>query len=308
MTVPFVITHFRSVTETRGTRVTLSPEEMAAWFERQLAHAPTPSSSESERRDQKRRHLPVWCAAVLRDDIRKDVRVEHVTCLVFDFDGCPVAMPDAIAALRCLVAGHTSFSHRMKPGHCFRLVVPISRPLSTDEHALLWVMFERRFASVGAPLDRKARNPARAWYVPCKGPHYASFAELDRPVLDVDRALAYVPRALEPRRERARHGGTGSTDVTTSAPSSVLERASRYLASMPPAIQGSDGSGATMRAAVAMVRGFALDDADALALLVHEFNPRCVPPWSARELQHKVASAAKATRAGLGYLLNKRPR
>lgn len=92
---------------------------------------------------------------------------------------------------------------------------------------------------------------------------------------------------------------------TRSAPRlEAVERAALYLEKMPPAISGSDGHGATMRAALVLVRGFDLSEEDALDLLVHEYNPRCQPPWSVRELRHKVTSAAKAGRVGRGYLLS----
>jgi hypothetical protein len=42
------------------------------------------------------------------------------------------------------------------------------------------------------------------------------------------------------------------------------------------------------------VHGFALGDADALSLLT-EWNRGCVPPWSERELRHKIESASKAS-------------
>jgi hypothetical protein len=82
-------------------------------------------------------------------------------------------------------------------------------------------------------------------------------------------------------------------------------RAAAYLDAMPPSIAGQRGHDALWAAAVAMVRGFDLDEGDALDLLEHVFNPRCLPPWSRRELQHKVRSASRADRAGRGYLLRR---
>jgi len=51
------------------------------------------------------------------------------------------------------------------------------------------------------------------------------------------------------------------------------------------------------------VHGFALGEADALALL-REWNGSCVPPWSESELVHKIKSAANAVHLlPRGYLL-----
>jgi hypothetical protein len=72
---------------------------------------------------------------------------------------------------------------------------------------------------------------------------------------------------------------------------SPLERARRYIAKCPAAISGQGGHNATFHVAACLVHGFALDEADTLTLL-REFNQRCVPPWSAGELVHKIKSAA----------------
>jgi hypothetical protein len=106
--------------------------------------------------------------------------------------------------------------------------------------------------------------------------------------------LAPRPAPAAPRFVPARAG----VDVD------VLGRARRYLAVMEPSVQGQGGSTRALWAAVAMVRGFALDADTALALLLSDaWNARCLPPWSERELRHKVASADRSSKP-LGFLLN----
>ncbi|MEP7125056.1 MAG: bifunctional DNA primase/polymerase [Byssovorax sp.] len=84
----------------------------------------------------------------------------------------------------------------------------------------------------------------------------------------------------------------------------VRARASAYLAKMPPAISGEGGHRVALRAAIALVRGFDLPPQVALDLLARDFNPRCDPPWSLAELEHKISSAIRASRVGApGYLL-----
>ena len=83
----------------------------------------------------------------------------------------------------------------------------------------------------------------------------------------------------------------------------VIERARRYIAKCPPAVQGHNGSDATFHVAAVLVHGFALSENDALVLL-REWNGSCVPPWSEAELIHKINSASNAThREARGYLL-----
>jgi hypothetical protein len=86
-----------------------------------------------------------------------------------------------------------------------------------------------------------------------------------------------------------------------SAPPDVIERARRYLAKLPPAISGQGGHKATFHAACVLVRGFVLERDDALQLM-REWNETCQPPWTERELEHKVDDALKQP-GWRGYLL-----
>ena len=84
---------------------------------------------------------------------------------------------------------------------------------------------------------------------------------------------------------------------------SVIERARRYIAKCPAAVSGQGGHNATFHVAAVLVHGFALPDGDAMALIL-EWNRSCQPPWSERELRHKVESATRATHAQpRGHLL-----
>ena len=83
---------------------------------------------------------------------------------------------------------------------------------------------------------------------------------------------------------------------------SAVERAKRYLASVPAAIAGQHGDVHTFRVCCRLVRGFALDDAQALDVLA-EWNARCQPPWSADELLDKLRRAARYGREPVGGLL-----
>lgn len=119
------------------------------------------------------------------------------------------------------------------------------------------------------------------------------------PDLDVAPCPAWIVRLLGARREPK------APPLSSRAPVDVVARARAYLARLDPSIQGENGSGRAMWAAVAMVRGFNLDAQTALALMIQDFNPRCVPLWSRRELEHKIASAVvRFTRYSPGFLLN----
>jgi putative DNA primase/helicase len=71
----------------------------------------------------------------------------------------------------------------------------------------------------------------------------------------------------------------------------ALSRASAYLAKCDPAISGQGGHDQTFKVACALLHGFHLDDETAYSLLLNDYNPRCVPLWTEKELRHKVESA-----------------
>ena len=85
-------------------------------------------------------------------------------------------------------------------------------------------------------------------------------------------------------------GEPGGEDPAQSA---EYGRARRYVAAMPAAVSKQGGHSRTMAAARAVVYGFDLGADLGFQLLNAEFNPRCRPAWSEKELRHKCADADK---------------
>lgn len=123
-----------------------------------------------------------------------------------------------------------------------------------------------------------------------------------------DVPIAALPPALLARivaYEAAKVATPRSASVTArpaTAMHDTIERARRYLAKMDASVSGSRGHDTAFRAACAMVEGFALDADTALSLLMEEWNGRCTPPWTERELRHKCDDAAKKA-VHVGFLL-----
>ena len=86
----------------------------------------------------------------------------------------------------------------------------------------------------------------------------------------------------------------------------VLDRVRRYVAALPPAIAGQHGDLHTFRVCCRLVRGFALEDSEALMLLA-DWNTRCEPPWSEHELMNKIRRARRYGREPIGGLLEMQP-
>lgn len=74
--------------------------------------------------------------------------------------------------------------------------------------------------------------------------------------------------------------------------SSLAHRARCYLDAIPPAVSGARGHDKAFAAARALVSFMqkGLPEADAWSILL-DYNTRCEPPWSERELQHKWTEA-----------------
>jgi RecA-family ATPase len=70
-----------------------------------------------------------------------------------------------------------------------------------------------------------------------------------------------------------------------------IKGAKAYLAKLPPAISGQGGHPATYRAASILAHGFELGWDDAWALLQEWNVTHCSPPWSEKELRHKLNDA-----------------
>ena len=82
-------------------------------------------------------------------------------------------------------------------------------------------------------------------------------------------------------------------------------RAQRFLLAVEPAVAGQHGDLRTFRICCRVVRGFELSDHEAMSVL-SEWNARCQPPWSERELLIKVQNARKYGREPLGALVGSR--
>ena len=86
-----------------------------------------------------------------------------------------------------------------------------------------------------------------------------------------------------------------------------LRGARAYLRATPPAIQGQGGDTHTYQVVCRIVRGFDLSEADARDVLA-EWNRTCVPPWSERELDEKIAGALKYGTEPIGARAEERRR
>ena len=81
--------------------------------------------------------------------------------------------------------------------------------------------------------------------------------------------------------------------VSPVSPADMAEaerRAIAYINAMPEAIEGCNGSADALRVCNKL-HDFGLDQDTAKRIFVDHFNPRCVPEWSDKEIDHKLDAA-----------------
>lgn len=257
--------------------------------------------------------LPAVSFALFRGDRRASSNVEICTALGYDDDKGHPDPGAYVAGLRAAFPGcgwflYSTFSSTPTAWR-FRPIFALSRPVSTAEYATLWPVVAEYLEEVGVRVDMKCKDSGRLFFSPTRPPNGAYFSHVEAGAaldvdawLDVARELAQLDAKAADAAD-ARRAARHASRRTTGAVASPLERARRYAASVPGAVQGQDGSGATVRLALALVRGFELCDADALEIL-SGWNAECKPRWSARELAHKVTDAREKGRLPFGFLLN----
>lgn len=142
----------------------------------------------------------------------------------------------------------------------------------------------------GEPTDDRPHRRSSVLEIPdgwAEGPVPPELLEALADSLVVDPPAPPPP----PSAPRPRAGGDGRWAPEV--------RAAAYLEKCEPAISGQAGHKKAFKAACKVGPGFDLPPAVARRLLAEVYNPTCVPPWSDRELEHKVAEAYKVeTRRG----------
>lgn len=237
------------------------------------------------------------------DDYRHLRNVRGIYGPALDFDDLDASQVEPLIrwASRWLGVAHTTKRHTDSAPRV-RVVLLTDRPYTAEEHVPLWLALSDAAYRRGFVADGQAKGASKAWMWPCRtdsGP--GRVWELPGRPVRVDAAIAYG-RELMTEPEPESHDRPINHD-----PERTIDRARRYLATCDPAISGQGGQRALFWAALTMTRGFLLNPDDAAALLMSDYNPRCQPPWSEREVRRYCHNARNARgRMSLGQLLNER--
>jgi hypothetical protein len=110
-------------------------------------------------------------------------------------------------------------------------------------------------------------------------------------------------KSLEASSNDAPQETTESDVLTIERARTEKDRAILYLQKVPPAIAGDDGHGHTFSTVCRLVELFSLNQTELIEAL-EGWNETCDPPWSYKELKHKVKEAMKNTSYGGGETLS----
>lgn len=166
--------------------------------------------------------LPGWSPATFQGDYRKLARVERVSALVLDLEPPKRGATQEGATLEQIHEAwapvghllHSSYSHRLLgiegpegapplPRNCFRLILPLGRPVLAEEYRRLARWAYQRHAAAQIPTDTGASDPSRLWFVPAarpgEGPILVGTCWVER-LLDPD-AILQIPEPPRPEPE-----------------------------------------------------------------------------------------------------------
>ena len=230
--------------------------------------------------------------ATFKGDRRKLENLELVYVLGLDFDKSPHTAEEIaghFSRYACFV--YSTFSHTYSVPRS-RALFHLSRPVTAAEYALILPRFFHACAGIGLIADKQAKDASRYWYSPAvrHGEPYHFVQNKGRPA-DVEALLDSARKNAE--RERREQERRDAARKVIPFPKNAFERARRYIGKMDAAVSGQGGHLATFAVARKLVQDFGLTDHESWSLLL-EYNQRCKPAWSEKELRHKLESAKSA--------------
>lgn len=149
--------------------------------------------------------------------------------------------------------------------------------------------FTGRAPSSVQKLGPKLDTRGEGGYVVFQGPGYTTVRDIDPAPLP-----EWVRDELAKGKADKLEAGVATLDLPHN-----IERARRYAADCPPAIEGEGGDSHTYKTA-AWIMDLGVSPETCFNLMCEHFNPRCDPPWGEDELLTKVSNASTFRQNDLG--------
>ena len=192
---------------------------------------------------------------------------------------------------------HPTSSNRRRIGFTCSGAWPASRPKRSSACRSTWPPSSARTR----PRRACSQTTRLAWLSQSQARSVASRDDRVQAIASAPLHAAALSDAAHPRRpsQPSRPPRDGPQN-----PLDVVERARRYLARVEPAVAGQHGDLHTFRVCCRIVRGFALSDDDALAVLTRVERPLRAAVERARAARQDSAALAEYGREPIGALLN----
>lgn len=254
-----------------------------------------------------------WSCATYTDDYRKNENWQSQIALSVDIDHhdtlgqhAPLSEEARKLLEEAFPRAPGTWGHQTPSGA--RVIAFLDQPIvDASVYTRVWEAFVAR-VSVWCPrlsvgelrVDTTCGDLARFYYTPrstAKGVKRND--ELVSGLISTTslaQLLAEAPKIEPPKpKEIKKSNGIHHADK--------YSRARAWLEKADPAIQGSFGSNEAIKTVERVVRGFELTEDEALDILT-AWNARCQPPWSLKELKHKIEDGLKKGDTPFGELLN----
>lgn len=196
-------------------------------------------------------------------------------------------------------------------GNGYHLYFPISLPNDSKSHAQIEAFLkylDRIYGDAHGEVDQKTKNASRVMKVPgavskkgeeSKERPYRRSELIDGTAWNEDDArynneqiqhcLAdwHTDLSVSQSKEKCKESSLISTP---NGGLSNVELAKLWLEKRPPAVSGENGHDHTFGTVAYVMNGFELNEAEAFEVL-YNWNQSCDPPWSEKELRHKIHDA-----------------
>lgn len=239
--------------------------------------------------------VPLLCAAEFLPGEKRSIRgVKSINLMIMDIDDASEdavkAMLAGIVTLGLQHAWHTTHSHveGLKNGFfkCRVILFP-DRPIEPNEWLRFWLYINQNVGD--GLLDEACKDPCRIYFLPSHSPADKDSAHIEMhegELLDVDGILADAPELANeaPAFPAPSEGLLAS--IQTSIRYKLCEA---HIHKCAPAIEGQHGDLRTFITAH-LSMDFALTKEEFMPLFL-EWNARCKPPWSEKDLEKKLDNA-----------------
>ncbi|MEM6852910.1 MAG: AAA family ATPase [Planctomycetota bacterium] len=226
--------------------------------------------------------------------------VELCRCLFADFDG-GVTVDDVWATIEA--AGLPRPSATVNSGGGVHVYWRLADPITPDEFELWQPRLIQLLGSDTKPKDapRVMRLPGTINRKYDHAPR-CEVVEITGEVFDAEDIVMRLP---DSSLQTVISDDATPAPLTHTTPTDAAGRAAAYVESMPPAISGERGHDRLMAAVRCVYDGFDLPRTAAKIIITQNFNPTCTPPWSDREIEHKLDEVEKVPgKHPRGWLLN----